>query len=271
MDECQRVGVSHGGRALHTASVGRALQITEVRFPPLVHLERHYHPRCCLTLVLDGGFAERYSSPQHDVRAYELVVKPAGVEHTNVIGPSGVRSLQLEVDPAGDPQLLEAVARIRGPARLASERLASIAAELTHELHEPDECSALSLRALSLQLVLEAVRGASERRRDAPGWLAIVLEYLHDGPPTQMSLEELAQEAGVHPAHLARVFRRHAGCSVGQYLRRIRLERAAVLLRASERSISAIAMDCGFYDQSHFTRAFKRWSGMTPRRFRHAT
>jgi AraC family transcriptional regulator len=68
--------------------------------------------------------------------------------------------------------------------------------------------------------------------------------------------------------HLARVFRRHLGCTPGDYLRRRRLERAAVLLRETARPLSDVALHCGFADQSHFANAFKRHTGVTPGSYR---
>jgi AraC-like DNA-binding protein len=66
---------------------------------------------------------------------------------------------------------------------------------------------------------------------------------------------------------LARTFRRALGCSVGTYLRRCRLDRAAQLLRETDCSIAEIAYSAGFYDQSHFTGAFGRWVGCPPGAF----
>jgi AraC family transcriptional regulator len=67
---------------------------------------------------------------------------------------------------------------------------------------------------------------------------------------------------------MARVFRRHNGCSPGEYLRRIRVRRACRLLADTDRPLSAIAYDTGYADQSHFTRHFKRAMGVTPGEYR---
>jgi AraC family transcriptional regulator len=81
-------------------------------------------------------------------------------------------------------------------------------------------------------------------------------------------VRETALAVGVHPVHLARVFRRHLGCSVAGYVRRLRLERAATLLSLERSPISAVAHSCGFADQSHLTRALRRETGLTPATFR---
>jgi AraC family transcriptional regulator len=78
----------------------------------------------------------------------------------------------------------------------------------------------------------------------------------------------MAAAAGVHPVHLAREFRRFERCTVGEYIRRLRIERACNELSNSNDSIAAIASGTGFYDQSHFGRIFKRVVGMTPIEYR---
>jgi AraC-like DNA-binding protein len=74
----------------------------------------------------------------------------------------------------------------------------------------------------------------------------------------------------LHPVYLARSFRERYGVSIGEYLRRVRLDWAAAQLAATETSLAVLAADAGFADQSHFTRAFKRHAGLTPARYRRA-
>jgi AraC family transcriptional regulator len=85
-----------------------------------------------------------------------------------------------------------------------------------------------------------------------------------------VTLSAVAGTVGIHPAHLARVFRTQFHCTIGEYVRKLRLDDAARRLGSSEDSIKDIAIDAGFYDQSHFTNAFRRHTGVTPARFRGA-
>jgi len=72
----------------------------------------------------------------------------------------------------------------------------------------------------------------------------------------------------VHPAHLARAFRAHFRMSMGPYVRRLRLDWAAGELARSDLPLAAVALAAGFADQSHFTRTFKRYLGVTPNVYR---
>ena len=93
---------------------------------------------------------------------------------------------------------------------------------------------------------------------------------LGTGSTTRFALIEIAATVDVHPAHLARTFRRFQRQTVGDYLRQLRLEFARARLSASAEPISEIALSAGFYDQCHFSRAFKRHTGMTPAEYRAA-
>jgi len=80
----------------------------------------------------------------------------------------------------------------------------------------------------------------------------------------------VAISAGVHPSYLARTFRKFYGCTVGDYVRRLRVDYAVRELKESDKSLAEIATAAGFYDQSHFTHEFKSHLRMTPAEFRAA-
>ncbi len=71
-------------------------------------------------------------------------------------------------------------------------------------------------------------------------------------------MRDLARDAGVHPVHLARAFRKAEKLTPGEYLQRLRVRAACHRLRERDYSLAAIAMECGFADQSHFARVFKK-------------
>ena len=74
--------------------------------------------------------------------------------------------------------------------------------------------------------------------------------------------------AGLSDSHFAHSFRASTGLPPHQFIRAMRIERAQQLLRETEQSIAAIAIDCGFKDASHFARVFKTTAGVSPKRFR---
>jgi AraC family transcriptional regulator len=111
----------------------------------------------------------------------------------------------------------------------------------------------------------------SSDHRAPPTWLRVATELLSDSGAHAPTISEIAAVAGVHRVHLARAFRTFHGCSPATFQRQRRLERAAGLIRHSRRSLSDIALSCGFVDQSHMTTAFRRHHGVTPAEWRRAS
>jgi AraC family transcriptional regulator len=102
----------------------------------------------------------------------------------------------------------------------------------------------------------------------APQWLKRAREIVETRFLEPLSLAEIAAAVGVHLVHLSREFHRYNRCTVGELIRRRRVEHACDLLKHSDLSLAEIALACGFSDQSHFSMMFKRHMGITPSRFR---
>lgn len=98
--------------------------------------------------------------------------------------------------------------------------------------------------------------------------MAAVIRHLHDHYGEPITTEELAEMAGLSVSHFERRFRLAFGASPRQYLIRVRVERAATMLRETDQSITAIANACGFYDHAHFSRSFRRVMNIAPSAYR---
>lgn len=101
--------------------------------------------------------------------------------------------------------------------------------------------------------------------------MANVIRYLHDHFRENISTESLAEMAGLSVSHFERRFRLAFGSSPRQYLIRVRIENAAVMLRETEKNITEIAQTCGFYDHAHFSRSFLKIMNMSPSAYRTRT
>lgn len=93
---------------------------------------------------------------------------------------------------------------------------------------------------------------------------------LEDDQQAEWNLQELAAEAGLSPFHFLRTFEQVTGLTPHQYVRRMRLRKAAARLLSEQSSILDVVMECGFGDLSNFNRAFRNEFGMPPRQFRKA-
>jgi AraC family transcriptional regulator len=126
----------------------------------------------------------------------------------------------------------------------------------------------LAIEGLASELFACAARALDPREPRPPRWLTRAQEYVHARFREAPQLGEIARAVDVHPVRLARAFRSHHGVSIGRYVRRLRLDWAAVQLAATGVPLSVVALRAGFADQSHFTRAFRRQHGVTPQRYR---
>ena len=97
-----------------------------------------------------------------------------------------------------------------------------------------------------------------------PAALRRALGYIEDQPHARISLEALANAAGLSRFHFSRVFRKHIGMSPAAYVERSRIERAKTMMRIGQLSLADIAYAVGFSDQSHFTRRFRLHEDCTP-------
>lgn len=133
-----------------------------------------------------------------------------------------------------------------------------------------DEVSPLVIEGITLELMAEASRRAvrcSEDRRP-PRWLKQTREFLDTHFTDNLSCSDIAVSVGVHPVHLAREFRRHYKCTLGEYTRQLRVEFACRELSKADASLVDIALTSGFSSQSHFSTVFKRLTGMSPAHYR---
>jgi AraC family transcriptional regulator len=144
-----------------------------------------------------------------------------------------------------------------------------LATRLYNEFRRRDELSPLVIEGLTLELLAESARPYCARpERNLPRWLNAVHDLLRAKFADHLSLQAVAESVGMHPAHVARVFRQFHGCTLGEYIRQLRIEYACVRLTMSDAPLAEIALEAGFSDQSHFSNSFKRQLGTSPAIFR---
>ena len=95
-----------------------------------------------------------------------------------------------------------------------------------------------------------------------------LLQHLHMNIESFMSLEKISAHLGITPEYASTCFKKHMGISLMKYSKKIKIDRAKVLLTTTNKSMLDIAISLGFYDQSHFSRTFKSFTGISPSEFR---
>jgi len=244
-------------------------ELSESVYPEHARLRPHAHARAYLGLVVHGGHRETAGAQERTCGPATVVFHPAAERHANQFSPSGGRIFRLEMSDEWLARLGHDGVTLDRAAESHRGLLSQIASRIFAEFRARDAVSPLTIEGLALEFAAGVARSESLRIGGrAPLWLANVIDYLHAHAAEEVELEELARLAAVHPAHLTRVFRTRHGCSIGEYVRRLRIDRATHELAASPRPIAAIATSLGFADQSHFSRVFARVTGLTPGRYR---
>jgi AraC family transcriptional regulator len=252
----------HGrcGRRLSAAG----LLLSERTYPPHLEIPTHAHECPYLCATLQGGFTETCGGKVWTCTPRALFLRPRGEPHADRFGETGGRVFGIELGAGWPDRLASARQTLERPSTFEGAGV-GLARKLYREFRLDDCAVPLVVEGLVLEILGEARRAASA---GVPVWLRRARDVLHDRYAQPPDLSALADEVGVHPLHLARVFRRKYGCSVGEYVRRLRVEFACSQLARTDRPLVEIALDAGFCDQSQFCRTFKRHVGITPSQFR---
>jgi transcriptional regulator GlxA family with amidase domain len=131
-----------------------------------------------------------------------------------------------------------------------------------------DTSSSLSLEGLLLQTLagLKGIHDTSARSK--PVWVTKINEILHDRISEKLTLTDLSGALGIHPVHLSRDFPKYYNCSMGEYIRKLKVEKSLKMLSDRKYSLLDISFSCGFSDQSHFIRCFKEITKINPLAYR---
>jgi AraC-like DNA-binding protein len=231
-----------------------------------------------VSFLVRGGHRETIDGDPCECEAPALIVHPPGTTRVLDLLPGDMRALHIEYSPAW----LATAWRRWGLAPRSAVLRSSAPCALARSLYREFRAGVAARRASGtvstaaveglLFAAFEASRWAIRipGERDAPPWLPRVAETIHARFREPLTLESLAACVGVGPPTVGRAFRRSFGCSLREYLTRLRLDYAREALQRGARSLAALADDAGFCDVSYFTRTFRAHTGMTPGQYRSA-
>ncbi len=252
--------------------VSRSYSLDDVAFREVVYpdgfdMPKHEHEHDCLVSVLDGVLTGNMGTSSLIANRSTLFFVPAGQPHTNQFHKN-VKTFDIVLSDSYSEKFQDFLGTDKGFSIWERGLPTMIVSRMFREFKVPDHATSLILAGLTMELLGETSRGKRATEPGVPPWLVKSVEFLRDNLSTQFSMEEIGTTIGIHPAHLSRVFRKHMGCTVGEYLRQLRIDRASHLMLNTNLSLSELALDSGFADQSHFSRSFKESIGMTPNEFR---
>lgn len=243
--------------AVRSLSGARALRIVH---PAGQLIPAHRHDWPLLTFPTLGGYAEEGEEGFVAVSGPAVVLHPAGRCHANCIHERGMETFSVEFDPdwltwgTGQLSIDRSYYWLGGRVALSAKPLI----RLWGDRDTGDEV----LRQETAKFLQVALAARSEER---PGWFAAVQHRLSS---ETLGADDLARDTGLHPRWLAHAYRQLAGEGLHETIVRQRVERAIHLLREGGQPIAEVALDSGFCDQSHLSRALRRLVGRTPGQIR---
>jgi AraC family transcriptional regulator len=243
-------------------------KLLECNYSSGVHLPMHSHEHAHLCLVLAGEYVEKVRGKQLERRKYSIVFHPGELPHAEQTSIEG-RQFIVDVDPRYLKRCVTYTGPLDQPLDACSGAIVWLAHKLYKEFREMDSVSPLAMEGLLLELFSDfARRNKARSEKTPPRWLLQLDDLLRTRFLERLDFGELAAEVAVSPAYLSRNFRKFRGCTVGDYVRNLRVAWAAQKLNGTAISIADVAVEAGYFDQSHFTRVFKATTGLTPCEFR---
>ncbi|MBB3226331.1 AraC family transcriptional regulator [Luteibacter sp. Sphag1AF] len=249
--------------------MGGISQLHVSGYAPRSIMDAHEHDEAWLCLVLEGSYEERIRSRTHEHRAGDLLYCPELTTHQQSFGDDGARKVLFAPDDSLQDVLSEGGVRLAdAPFVRGSRPLLALGHRLATELELADPFSQMAAQGIALELIATWARARREARREPPVWLRRLRDVLHEDPSAALSQEAWAAVAGRHPVHVSRAFRAAYGVPMGEYVRQLRVESAARLLRETRQSVLDIALGCGFTGAAQFSRSFRAVMGCSPSQFR---
>lgn len=229
---------------------------------------RHAHAYASISFVFAGSFQETVGRTPELAFPFSTAMKPCGVEHDDHFGSSGARVLSVQFPQKLLSSLEDWDSSLNkwrwvhgGPVARHMLRLLKMHRQPSTPNSELEDCVYEIVASLPCDRSLNS-------RAEMPRWLQLVKQELEDTFAGGTRVTDLATRAQVHPVYLARQFRHHVGCSVTDYRKLLKARAAAQALNSPDVSLAALADQFGFADQSHFGRAFKSITGLTPLDYR---
>lgn len=260
----------HSGVGFYGA-VGGRVEIAGATMFRNVHqramtVPEHEHPVAYFALLLQGNYREPGRGDEIYFTPFTTAYQPEGTRHRGKVEACGCDFFTVEVGP--EVMRENEAAKALGHPVLDCDggKLLWLMLRLYSEYCQQQTCCPLTVESLLLESLEAASRG-KRPSRDEPFRWRIMRDKMHDDFREPLRVKDLAEAAGVHPVHAARIFRRYSGRTPGEYLQQLRVQAACRMIAENSASLCAVAAQAGFADQSHMNRIFKRVVGATPGAF----
>ena len=231
-------------------------------------IDWHRHEKPYFSFVTAGWCRESNRRKTYDCNTNSLLFHNAGDAHFNVKSGKISQGIAVELNPRWCKKYEVDLDEFPSSVQVIHPEATLVFYNIYREARFAGPMSGLVIDAFLLE-GFAALRGCeSSLGSGKPRWVGKIDEILRENNDQPLSLIDISAELGVHWAHLSREFPRYFRLNFSQYARKIKVEKAIGLLRKRSITLADVAAGCGFADQSHFTRCFKKYLGITPLDFR---
>jgi AraC family transcriptional regulator len=242
--------------------------LTEASYDARSRLPPHAHERSYFCFVLHGVYTERYGRREILCKPSTVTFRASDEPHEAFLHDMDGRVFVIEISPAWIERLRQDSLTLKSANEFCGGAAPRLCARLNREFHIADTAAKLAIEGLAIELLAEASRQRSTKIQTPPRWLKQAREMIIEHFPETLQLAQIAAAVGVHPVYLATAFRDKFGVTIGEFVRKLRIEHACDELIKGDLPLAAIALQAGFVDQSHFSKLFKLYIGRTPARYR---
>jgi AraC family transcriptional regulator len=227
----------------------------------------HYHENSYFSYSLEGHCIEKNKKQSYTVKPSTLLFHNWQDVHCNTNHSEYSRNFYIELEREwfNRNDIMNNIQE--GSTQIYNPFLKSLYNQIYLETQLQDESFKIAIESLLLN-IFELLKGVNKTTTNIkPLWVNKIKEIIHDQFDEKLTLQYLSKECNIHPTHLSRDFCKYFKSTLGNYIRKVKVEHSVTLL-TMRNSLTDIAYECGFADQSHFIRCFKSTYSMTPNTYK---
>jgi AraC family transcriptional regulator len=222
----------------------------------------HYHEHAYFTFILQGNVIEGNKKEVYNCSAGSLLFHNWQEAHYNIKPDGFTRGFHLEIEKHWFDDLALSLDGLEGSSKISNPDIKLLMYKVFRASKIED--SDLATQTLLLEIISKLQNTSPEIRFKNPKWVTAIDDILHEQFSENLTLDYLSKQLDIHPMHLSRDFSKYFDCTLGEYIRKLKVEKALSLMALQKQSFTEIAYQCGFSDQSHFNRCFREMNGINP-------
>ena len=257
-------GQYYGEKKLELDSKGIILSEYDYNLPKT---DWHYHENPYFMYVLQGNVYDINKNRKTTCTPGSFLLHNWNEQHFNTKESTYARGFHIEFERKWFDQKKLKLNLWEGSHTIDDPSMHHLLGKLYFEFKCQDIFSEASIDLLLLQLCETTQSQNDGSQNKEPSWIPRLKELLND-ETQKFSLSSLSETLGVHPVHISRAVPKYLSTTLGDYLSQQKIKKALGLIMNPKYSLTDITYQCGFSDQSHFTRTFKSYFQKTPKEFR---